>query len=112
MGEYDCPTCSKGIDTEHGQKVHHARVHGESLADYYVYDCVVCGETCSRLESEIVGEDPKYCSKDCLKADSGVDMECDHCGETFNVNPSKAEGRRFCDRECYRAEVTDVPQPE
>lgn len=50
MAGYECPSCSKAIDTEQGLKTHYSRVHSgtypPALTDQLVtgeeYECPIC----------------------------------------------------------------------
>lgn len=103
-----CPTCGEVFDTDRGVKIHHSKIHGESIAGE-VIECGWCGETFRAPESD----DREFCSRECASkwlsenrrgADcyqyAKVELECDWCGEPYKRAPANAEGSRFCSREC------------
>jgi hypothetical protein len=103
---YECPTCSKELNTSLGLKQHHTKVHGESLVD--TDECNWCGETFHVKPSQV----GNYCSREChgkWRTENGlpakrrqVPLQCPECGEGFTTAQSNIEdGRRFCSRECY-----------
>lgn len=78
--------------------------------------CQRCGDTFEARESR---ENPTYCSKECQRAsqreewsedgnprwDGGpVTVECEVCGDAYEVVPARVEETRFCSYEC-RIEV-------
>lgn len=78
-----CPTCDKELDTERGLKVHHSRVHDESLIedeDEGDVECPECGEMFAdeggmkthygHSHEGSLTEDPDY-----------ADVECPTCGK-------------------------------
>jgi endogenous inhibitor of DNA gyrase (YacG/DUF329 family) len=61
----ECPTCGKLCKSERGMKIHHAKIHNESLALKTV-ECVFCGTEFERYDSEIErGEYGPFCNKEC-----------------------------------------------
>lgn len=60
----DCPSCSKSFDSDHGVKVHHKRVHGESISGVNI-DCAWCGTTINRRPSRVEEYDNLFCGEDC-----------------------------------------------
>lgn len=63
----DCPSCAESFDTERGMKVHHKRIHGESIAGVDV-DCEWCGETTNKSQYRINRDDHHFCSPECRAA--------------------------------------------
>lgn len=106
----ECPTCEKNLETEHGLKQHHAKVHGESI----VYkECEVCGNEFKPSHST----EQRFCSTDCSSehqsrvrseewqgkdhplAKSENFRECEWCGSDFRTDGYDAG--RFCSQECH-----------
>lgn len=80
-----------------------------------VYVCPECGEEFEKYPSQCQG-DLVFCSKSCSatyhgKRRSGDDvgvwkggprtLECEHCGDDFDVKPCRADEARFCSTECW-----------
>lgn len=137
MTHVECPTCheefgaGETFSAERCMKFHHARTHGESLAEgKKKRPCPECGRTFwseaqveNHLEDVHNGpKDPSECptcdvafsSQQGVKVHhvnvhnesiATVERTCENCGETFDEWQSKAErGRgRFCERACYHA---------
>lgn len=69
MSEHDsstwgCPTCGDGFSTERGMKVHHKRVHDESIAGRDV-ECDTCGDVFAKIPCLIEQHTRHFCSKSC-----------------------------------------------
>lgn len=62
----DCPTCGDSFDTESGMKVHHKRIHGESIAGVDV-ECEWCGDTTNKSRYQMERDDHHFCSDRCAK---------------------------------------------
>jgi len=88
----DCPTCGKSLNTEHGMRQHHTKVHGDPIPN----------RTCKGCETEFY--DPKarktYC-EDCNPnagehngnwRDAQESTECVECGTEFKYYPSDKDG--------------------
>jgi 5-methylcytosine-specific restriction endonuclease McrA len=96
---YECPTCGKSLDTEHGMKTHHSMVHGESIAGETI-TCQQCGEEATFPPSTADGR--KYCSEECM-AEAYVEQTtatCEVCGDEYSVAQSREDSSRFCSRDC------------
>lgn len=118
MSGKECPTCDSVYKNEHGMKIHHAKVHGESLRGKDV-ECDWCGEVFSRLPCFINNTKRNFCpNKDCLpkwlsENKSGenhpmwkggsVTVSCDWCSDEKDVNPYEIRelNHHFCDQECH-----------
>ena len=99
---FECPSCEKSFDSEHGVKVHHSSIHGESLAKQEC-TCNNCGETFEEFESRIKAGKGIYCPKDCHYSTGRTIIECVRCGTTAE-KPKHRSGRysqEYCSRECY-----------
>lgn len=77
---HECPWdgCGQSFDTDCGMKVHHSRIHGESLAedapaaDGGPYECSVCGEVFeshNALGGHAVQHDTDHSEQSCPKCD-------------------------------------------
>lgn len=116
-GDLECPSCDmSGFENNHGLGNHHAQVHGEPLDLHKkTITCDICGKEFDREKCKI-GEN-NFCSSDCRASwirESGIlrgenhpnhspktDIECETCGEVFEVKPSYGHRARFCSVDCY-----------
>lgn len=104
----ECPTCGESYASEHGVKIHHKKIHGESIASY-TNECNWCGLEFTISEAR---EHKEYCSDECrteFQSDriSGENhhhwtdpdpVACEQCGELFD--PQTGNPNRFCSRTC------------
>jgi len=122
---YECPwdECSRDdFTTERGMKIHHSRVHGESIAGVRV-ECAWCGKD-KRVDNHLTDRNERFfCGSGCKGAwqsenISGeehhcwkplVMIECEACGEGFEVEAHAADGRRFCSNQCGGLAGKDNP---
>ena len=108
-----CPTCGERFKGESGVKIHHNKIHGESIAGVEV-DCDWCGDKLVRKPYRLEKFDNQFCDKNCkaeymdehTEGENGprwkggkVDRECEICGETFRTRPTR--DTRFCSRKCH-----------
>jgi len=98
---HECPTCGKSYFTsEMGVKLHHSRVHGESLRLVTV-ECDYCGKEDKKEPHHVENTERQYCNKDCqanhLREE--VESECRGCGEVNTYSPP-SEARDFCSDPC------------
>lgn len=107
----ECPTCGDTFASKRGVKVHHKKVHGESLA--HTISCDWCGDEMKRAPCKI-RENKNLCSKRCrdewLQQRSGDNhpsfnqtiAECTYCGERESVKQSRANRskRYYCSLAC------------
>lgn len=108
-----CPTCGDCFDSERGKKIHHEMVHDESIAGVSV-ECAYCGVEIRRKPKDIKRSDNLFCSSECrngwysanlggeghpLKED-WVEIECEYCGDVFEVKPYREQTARFCNPGC------------
>jgi hypothetical protein len=104
----ECPTCGDEFTNTTGMKTHHAQVHGESLAGFEK-ECKNCGDTFVAPQRS-----REYCEQSCVGKDlfNGEDnpcyrggrfpeIECEWCGDTFEVHASQVDDKRFCSMECF-----------
>jgi len=108
-----CPKCGKVCKSTKGMKQHHKLSHGTSLNEIKV-DCSWCEQefTCER--SEVQEYDNNFCSNECQSnwrsetysgenhpnAKDKIELTCEHCGNSFNEYPYRADDARFCSQEC------------
>jgi len=107
----ECPTCGKdGFENHHGMKIHHKRIHGESLA--HTVDCDWCGDTFERNPSVAKENNNNFCSNNCRgewlsENNTGENShcwvgytttECKTCESEFKHRPYI--DRVFCDIDC------------
>lgn len=113
----ECPTCKKELNTEHGVKIHHQKIHDESLA-LEKYECEWCGKTFQRHKSKTKDSANIFCSDKCEGKrrthkwssnqqpnwSGGKDeYHCQNCNKTVlkyeqNVKDSN---NIFCSYECH-----------
>jgi len=106
-----CPTCGETFETERGVSVHHAKIHGVSIAGEQ-YTCDHCGETFQAQPTD----ERQFCSVECSAANksermdspfggerNGVVLTCEWCGDEYRRAAANAEGSRFCSRDCQSA---------
>jgi len=107
-----CPTCGRRFNTRVGMKTHHARAHNESLRVKKI--CKWCGEDYEVPEAWADRGD--FCSESCYHewardTDSNEgknaatwkerpEIECENCGDDFEVTPHRESEARFCSYEC------------
>jgi len=104
--EHECPTCSRKFSSKRGVKVHHAKIHGESIAGVEVA-CDHCGETKIVVPDRVERYDKHYCDNVCSGADRGncKTVECHWCGDDNEISKYRVENfeRNFCDDNCKGA---------
>jgi endogenous inhibitor of DNA gyrase (YacG/DUF329 family) len=101
----ECPTCGEEYANESGVKIHHKRIHGESIAGEKA-ECEICGDK-FRHSSDEAG---RFCSHECYgewksenyvgRMTNRVEKSCDCCGEEFEVIKSREDTARFCSKDC------------
>lgn len=123
MGErVSCPTCSRDdFASQHGMRIHHANVHGESLVEHVTKTCEICGAEYSVVDHyadrRTTCGDPVCSTEANRRSVSGsnhgmwrggkVTVECVICGAERDLYPSDAEktvtcGGDACTREAKR----------
>ncbi len=101
----DCPTCGDEFGSEQGMKVHHKRIHGESIAGVES-TCEVCGDEFRHDPS-----DPgRFCTRDCQmewqseayvgRGRNRVEITCAVCGDEFEVVKAREDSAKFCSTSC------------
>lgn len=98
-------------------KIHHSKVHGESIAGISV-DCKYCDTTVRRPERSIERNDNTFCTQRCKNnwqksisveeqphyQGGGVSVDCHFCGErdtkTVTKKRAREQDRFFCDFDC------------
>jgi len=105
---YECPTCSKVLNTSVGLKQHHTKVHGESLVR--TEECVWCGDEFKARPSQ----EGRFCSRECFgkhRTENGVEarkrrvtITCSNCGKDFETCRSRQDEKKYCSNECYYAD--------
>lgn len=100
--EFSCPTCDReDFESRKGMRMHHAKVHGESLRHVTVV-CENCGDAFEKEPHHVENSERHYCSKQCQSEylSQKVDVECLNCGDIFERSPSGVRNRNFCSRSC------------
>lgn len=99
-GSITCPECGVYFPTEEGLKTHYGSMHDGSLV-LKESVCVYCGTEFKYNPKEVTG---KYCREKCCKdhrKEKRKTLTCPTCGDEFDVFPSIAGHRRFCNEDCY-----------
>lgn len=69
-----CPSCDRdGFTSTRAMKVHHTKVHGESIAGVE-YTCDYCGDTGRRIKAKLDAYEGTYCNKECRAKDKRVEV--------------------------------------
>lgn len=121
----ECPTCGReDFKSVHGMKIHHSRVHDESIAGVKT-TCQNCGNS-FRADPYRARDASRrdFCSCDCMGKwrsenfvgkdatnwrGGGVEVKCQHCGDSFQVKQAKYESDdprsavKYCSIECRNA---------
>lgn len=98
---FDCPSCDREFDSEHGMKVHHTASHGESLAKKSCV-CEVCDTEFNEFESRIATGRGRFCSRECKHKSGREEITCEQCGQRV-LRPRHRVDRsenQYCSREC------------
>lgn len=114
---HECPSCGKSeFKTASAMKIHHAHVHGESLATTRV-SCFRCGEEDHIPDAWARKKERHFCSSECrsewLSSNWNGDsspawkggketVKCDWCCAEFQKWPSeiREDEHHFCNRQC------------
>lgn len=109
----ECPTCGNEYKNESAVKIHHAKIHNESIAGVEV-DCSWCGETLRRRKYRVEKFDEQFCGEGCqgeyydehmegensLRWEGGKEeRDCQMCGSSFKEWPGR--DTKYCSRECH-----------
>lgn len=102
----ECPTCGReDFTSRQGMKVHHKRIHGESIAGVDRV-CDYCGDDFTARRARVDRGEAKYCSLECRhdarEQQGTVDRTCKECGEEFTVLKTQLDHRPadYCSLEC------------
>lgn len=109
-----CPTCGRDdFVSEQYMKVHHKQAHGESIAGREV-ECDYCGNITRKIPSKI-NDTHNFCDETChgkwrsenlygedhpLYIEDKPLVECEQCGEEYEVTPAVEDESRFCSLSC------------
>lgn len=87
-----CPTCGDDFDSQRAMRIHHSKLHDESISGFEK-TCPVCNDKFVARNKNNV-----YCGKDCQHKSLVVDKTkvCEECGGEFSGN----SGRKYCSIEC------------
>ncbi|MFC6825687.1 HNH endonuclease [Halopelagius fulvigenes] len=104
--EHVYPTCGEsGFKNRHGMKIHHARLHGESIAGETV-ECAECGDEVTVTPRRLERSENNFCSPEChdrFQWDR-VEVTCENCAVKFDKKKFFAErcDLDFCSIGCRR----------
>jgi len=106
MSETQCPTCQRDdFASEHGVKLHHAKIHGESLSTDEK-ECEFCGDTFEYYPDN--SHTPRFCCYGCRdsymaeeRSGSTDTFVCEVCEEEAEVPSWYTSKRRFCSISCW-----------
>lgn len=109
MSETECPICGDSFDSTHGMKIHHSRIHNESIAGEKII-CDYCGDEYREKPGRV--DRSSYCSEECNSlAKEEItgkehphydreELECEECGEIYYVEQYRSNSSRFCSPKC------------
>lgn len=91
----ECPTCEDEFSTERGMKIHHTRVHGESIAGTTVV-CKNCDSKFQKTPCRADRVDEHYCSQNCFIEDrkatrSQLVQELQRLSDKLNRPPTQSD---------------------
>jgi 5-methylcytosine-specific restriction endonuclease McrA len=69
----DCPSCDRSFETENGMKVHHEKVHGESIAGVEV-ECTNCSESFRESAARAEKQNHHFCDMECFSEFQRIDL--------------------------------------
>lgn len=99
----ECPTCRDEFASERGVKIHHKRIHNESIAGVEK-ECNECGDTFRIPPAWDRKGNGAYCSRECMATayNMRVEVSCTHCGDTVERKRDRVERSEntFCSGEC------------
>jgi 5-methylcytosine-specific restriction endonuclease McrA len=107
-----CPTCEESFVNERGMKIHHSKIHGESIAGVETV-CSWCSSTIRRQKDRASGD--SFCDDVCYGewlsrnktgeknpnwSGGNEDVVCQNCGEEFEKIPANVSDLNFCCEGC------------
>jgi len=115
--EFSCPTCEQIFTSRAGVNIHHYQVHNESIAKTES-KCDYCDGAYTHYKSN---KQSRFCCDECRAKHSGenysgknspvwvnrTSIECDNCGEEFEVRETIKEDRRYCSRKCRSSHMEE-----
>lgn len=122
--DVECPACGRDdFKTESGMKIHHSKVHGESIAGVTV-ECAWCGSTFQKYQCEVRESEGDFCTSECQHEwrsenrtgedgynwrGSTVETACDWCGASIDRRIQRVNGfeNSFCNHMCRAAWVSE-----
>lgn len=111
----ECISCDKTFSSEHGMKIHHTKVHGESLSGVNE-SCYTCDDEIRVSKTRDKRYDKHFCSDECRgmwisNTNTGhahpnynsIERVCSNCGDTQLVQKWRDERVEniFCNKKCY-----------
>lgn len=124
--DYECPECGRAdFANGKGMRIHHKKVHGESIAQQVTITCANCGTEKERPKALAAQSERHFCSPQCQHtwqesafAGEGnpawkggyVEVECHWCDSgTKEIPPAwvNESGRHFCSEACELEWATD-----
>jgi len=105
----NCPKCGETFKSESGVKIHHKRIHGESIAGEQS-TCEICGDDFRHGKDEA----GRFCSHECYgeykkqayigegnpREIKRVTLTCPICEDEFEVQKHAEDRRVCCSNEC------------
>lgn len=99
----ECPSCDAELPTDRGVKVHHAKIHGESISGVQT-ECAYCGNSFRARKKNYERNNQNYCSDECLARDrrGDIDAVCANCGQELDHAPYRIRQSQhnFCSDSC------------
>lgn len=111
--KFECDFCEKGYRSKSGLNTHIQAVHPEEYDT--TVECSNCGDEIERQPYQLEKYDRHFCDESCkgeyyttLTGENAfnwrggdVTLECNECGDEFDVTRYLKDSARFCSEECY-----------
>lgn len=99
-GKIVCPFCTSLLDTVTAVRSHAGQVHTDFRPKnrYGTAECEVCGTEFGKSPQK----ENRFCSISCANKArrDRVELTCEFCGETFEVQKRRADTRKYCSLFC------------
>jgi predicted HNH restriction endonuclease len=110
MDENICPTCDEEFKNNYGMKIHHAKVHGESLSGV-IRTCGNCSTEFRKSKWNDKNKDKNYCSRECYYESMRTGLEYEQSyGPTWQSQRELAIRRDFARCRCCNISQEDCKE--